>query len=78
MPVDDHPVHESTKKSADYKYGCNNKKRPSGGYYAPNRSYGFDGTFTVELKWIPFVMSKECKYDLSQTDRACADCKHKI
>ena len=77
MPVDDHPVHESTKIDSSFRYGCNNRKRPSGGYYAPNRVYGFDGAFTVELKWIRFRLSEPCQFDLAETDPGCADCRHK-
>lgn len=79
MPVDDHPVHEKTKISSDFRYGCWNRKPFAEGYRAPNRyqtSDGYQAVFNIEAKFIPFVMSRDCKYDLAKTDRACAGCKH--
>lgn len=76
MPVLDHPVHEKTRVGADFKYRCNNRRHFASGYYAPERVYGFDGLFTVELRWIPHRMSTECRYDLPATDPGCTGCKH--
>ena len=77
MPVDDHPVHEKTKIGKDFRYGCHNHKPFNKGYYAPDRIYRPDGTFYIVQKFIPFVMSRNCKFDLSRTDPACRDCKWK-
>ncbi len=76
-PVEDHPVHESTRIGADYRYGCNNVKRTATGYYAQDRQYHPNGTFTHIMRHIENVMSKECRYDYSSTDPACAGCKEK-
>ena len=67
MPVIDHPVHRSTVRDADYRYGCFN--RPP-----------FKEVVTVEgwrgpVSW-PFVMVRECRYDKSLDDNGCAGCKH--
>lgn len=73
-PVDDHPVHEKTKIGKDFRYGCHDHKPFSKGYYAPDRVYKPDGTFYLIQTFIPFVMSRACKYDL-KNDPACRDCK---
>lgn len=70
MPVEDHPVHESTKKPADYKYGCWNRGKFEDGYWA----HPWAATGAV---WVPFRMSKECKFDMSATDRACFGCERR-
>ena len=76
-PVEDHPIHPSTQKGADFRYGCHNRRPFSSGYYAPHRVYGFDGLFTVELKWIPFAMSRDCKFDMPN-DPGCEGCRHAL
>ena len=67
MPVIDHPVHPHGIRDAEHRYGCHNR--------APFRE-----TVTVEGKhgpvsW-PFAMSRECRYDHSLDDSACAGCCH--
>ena len=44
MPVEDHPVHEKTKKTGEEKPGCYNRTGFAKGYYAPDRVYRPDGT----------------------------------
>ena len=73
-PVLDHPVHEKMKLKAGTKYGCFDKKRTTVGYYALDRQYRPDGTFVVTHKFISDVMSKTCKYDMSQKDKRCEGC----
>ena len=59
MPVDDHPVHEKTKKRGDEKPGCYNRTGFADGYYAPDRVYRPDGTFYIvqvyiKTSWIEY------------------------
>lgn len=84
MPVDDHPIHPSTQKGKDFRYGCWNRKPFADGYTAPN---GYAEIMDdvrgwwdarIKLTFIPHAMSKECKYDLSHKDAACEGCKHKM
>ena len=61
------------------KYGCHNHKPFMESYYAPQRFAGSDGykpMFRYEAVRIPFVMSRECKYDRLD-DPQCAGCKWK-
>ena len=74
MPVNDHPVHESTIKKVDVKYGCFNRVMAKG-YYAPQRDYRPDGAFYIRLVFIPHVMSTDCRYDFRRTDADCKGCK---
>ena len=81
MPVDDHPVHDTTKIGADYRYGCHNRDAYKDAYSAPNRQAGTDGykpTFWMERIRIPFRMSRDCvtaRTGQAATDPYCADCK---
>lgn len=77
VPVDDHPVHEKTKITSDFRYGCHNHKPYAKGYYAPDREYRPDGTYYLRLVFIPHTMSARCKYDLNKNDSACKGCRHK-
>lgn len=80
MPVEDHPVHASTIIGEQYRYGCHNRARPApgAGYYAPARiPLGDAGRFAVGCRFIENVMSRECRYDMSLTDAACAGCRHR-
>ena len=77
MPVDDHPVHESTKITGDFRYGCWNGSRDFVGYVAYNRELNLlTGNFELKAVWIDHNLSKECRYDLSTRDKACAGCLH--
>ena len=74
MPVVDHPVHEMTKQAAGHPYGCSNRKPFANGYYTINRIYRPDGAFYTVNTFIPYDMSRDCKYDMSDTDIQCAGC----
>ena len=68
MPVIEHPVHEHGVRDAEHRYGCHNR--------AP-----FKETVSVIVGWYdavfwPFRMSRECRYDRSLDDSACAGCMH--
>ena len=67
MPVIEHPVHEHGVRDAEHRYGCHN--RPP-----------FKETVWLD-HWLgqvsfPFRMSRECRYDRSLDDSACAGCRH--
>lgn len=65
MPVADHPVHRSGIRDAEHRYGCWNR--------APFKEmveHSQGGT-----SW-PFAMSRNCMYDRSLDDSACAGCTH--
>jgi hypothetical protein len=77
MPVSDHPIHPSTQKGDDFRYGCWNGARIFEGYPAPNRNLNLlTGNYDLVAVWIPYVMSTGCKYDLSHKDPNCRGCKH--
>jgi hypothetical protein len=76
MPVDDHPIHPSTQKGADFRYGCWNHKPFTDGYYAKDRIYRGNGTFYEVLTYIKHAMTKDCRFDMALTDPSCADCQH--
>ncbi len=61
MPVIDHPVHEHGMRDAEHRYSCHNR--------APFRE-----TVTNRYTSWPFRMSRECRYDRSLSDGACAGC----
>lgn len=65
MPVADHPVHRSGIRDAEHRYSCHN--RPP---FKETVWHSQGGT-----SW-PFVMSRNCMYDRSLDDSACAGCKH--
>lgn len=67
MAVLDHAVHERVKIGADHRYGCHN--RPA------TFKEMCESKFSVEL-W-KFVMSNECRFDLSLTDPSCTGCVHR-
>ena len=75
MPVEDHEVHESTKRDSSFRYGCNSRVGFGTGYFAPDRVYKEDGTYIEKLVRIPHKMSTACRnYYLWNTDPACAEC----
>lgn len=80
MPVLEHEVHDKTKELAGARYGCHNRKPYADGYRAPNRyqtSDGYQAVYKLEAKFIPHVMSRECRYDMSLTDWKCYECIHR-
>lgn len=77
MPVDDHPIHPSTQKGDDFRYGCWNGDREFLGYTAPNRQLDLvTGEFVLYALWIDHKMSRDCRFDMSDTDPNCRGCKH--
>jgi len=82
MAVIEHEVHDVTKRGADSRWGCWNRKEFSEGYLAPNgyaemmddRRGHFDAR--VKLLYVPHRMSRECRNDISLSDPKCAGCKH--
>lgn len=64
MPVADHPVHEHGVRDMEHRYGCHNR---------PPFKEICVGTY--DDAW-PFRMSRECRYDRSLDDNACAGCVH--
>lgn len=66
MPVIEHPVHKHGVRDAEHRYGCWN--RPP--YHDVCTAEGWRGTAT----W-PNRFSRECRYDRSLTDSACAGCQ---
>jgi len=66
MPVIDYPVHPHGVRNTDCRYGC------------WNRPYRFKEMVVSQEHGsaFPFRMSHECRYDLSNTDSGCKDCKH--
>ena len=67
MPVVDHPVHEHGVRDAEHRYGCWNRAP----FKEIVRSSGPRGV----VSW-PFRMSRECRFDRSLSDSACAGCCH--
>ena len=90
MPVDDHPVHPSTQKGADFRYGCWNRKPFADAYLAPQRfvkpsmsdwSYRnftcSNEDFEIGTVYVMHAMSTDCRYDLSHKDQSCEGCQHR-
>jgi hypothetical protein len=82
MPGLEHAVSERTKRTDADPYGCKDGKRTDG-YYAKNglsfhHAKTTDGSNIAAYKmlWIDDVMSTECRYDMSLSDKRCAGCKH--
>lgn len=81
MPVVDHEVHPHGVRDDGHRYGCHN--RPDEFEPAVWLQDGWmpaviDGepTRLPRMIDIEFRMSNECRYDRSETDPACAGCKH--
>ena len=68
MPVIEHPVHEHGIRDAEHRYGCFN--RP------PMREWVEASLSTFNAAHWPHRMSRECRYDRSLSDSACAGCRH--
>lgn len=74
MPVEDKPVHTMTATGANHRYTtCANKTRANW-YFAPDRIYNQNGTFETVQIMVINESSFECRYDMSLTDAACAEC----
>lgn len=63
--------------TAPHHYGCWNHAPHAEGYWANSRVYDKEGKFKIEQVFIVHNLSRQCKYDLSQTDPNCTDCKHR-
>ena len=74
MPVEDIPVHEKVKISADKRYGCWGRVKMDAGYFATDRRYKPDGTYYQILTRIPHRNTTDCRYDLWESDPRCAGC----
>ncbi len=67
MPVADHAIHPHGVRDAEHRYGCHNR--------APFRETVTTEGWRGPVSW-PFRMSRECRYDRSLSDSACAGCMH--
>jgi hypothetical protein len=65
MPVIDHPVHRHGIRDVEHRYGCYNR--------APFKEIVVTEGWQGVVSW-PFRMSRECRYDRSLDDNACAGC----
>ncbi len=69
MPVLDHEVHESVKHDDSKRYGCHNRKPFAYSYVASD--------WGNKKQIVNFVMSRECRFDMSLKDPWCEGCKHR-
>lgn len=78
MPVIDHGQHDSTKKDSQaHRYGCWNRPDEFEPYTIVQDGWRVFGADLIPRRAeIEFRMSHECRYDRSETDPACAGCKH--
>lgn len=74
MPVENHEVHDSVKIKADEPYGCWGRIGMAAGYFAPDRALEETVEFSLQARFIPHVMSTDCRYDLWETDPRCTGC----
>lgn len=88
MPVDDHPVHASTKIDVDtYRHGCYNHT-PADGYFvlvrvpdehAVQMKGASNQPYILRSEWIPHRTTRDCAHartGAAQADPACGgDCK---
>lgn len=73
MPVIEHPIHQHGIRDAEHRYGCHNRA-PFRETVEVQDGWNADGTRrTVEMT---FRMARECRYDRSLDDSACAGCMH--
>lgn len=72
MPVEDKPVHELTRLKTKT-HGCNNKPLKAG-YWAPDREYHVDGSYTQTQRWIPHTMTKDCQWRSEHESPRCEGC----
>lgn len=67
MPVIEHPVHQHGVRDAEHRYGCWNR--------APFKERVWLDHWRGQVAFL-FRMSRECRYDRSLDDSACAGCRH--
>lgn len=72
MPVEDHPVHERTRRPEGAKYGCFNRT-PFNPHYLTKAGFSADGRQL--FRQVPHVLSNERRYDRQETDASCGGCK---
>lgn len=83
MPVEKHETHDSTKRGAGHKYGCNGKPRRRNDLAVKDGWHKAASLATLEIqgtqkfKEIPDFGSTECRYDNSLTDPHCEGCEHR-
>ena len=74
---DNPPVHEKTKTGLDWRYGCNNHgSRKGSTYWAPDRVYNEDKTFTVIQKEIEPEWIEYDSCPAYHNHQGCEGCKH--
>ena len=80
MPGLDHAPSAMTKRTDADPYGCHNGERGKphllvlDGYETKSDA---TGNYAIpRMKLIDFVMSTECRYDMSLSDKRCSGCKH--
>lgn len=69
MAVLEHEVHEKVKIDSSFRYGCHNRKPFQDSYVA--------APWGNSRQIVKFVMSRECRFDMSLRDPACEGCKHR-
>lgn len=74
MPVEDHPIHPSTRHGEGFRYGCNNDNAKPAGYYVLTRYYFNDGRYELRNEYIGNTASTACRNMSYDTDPACRDC----
>lgn len=75
MAVLDHPVHEKTRQKAGARYGCHNRDGFVPYYYAWDRQYRDDGSFSLVQVKIEHRMSTQCRsFYLWGNDLLCKGC----
>ncbi len=77
MPVEDSPVHPSTKIGLDYRYGCWNRKPFKATYPAIVRKYSDDmrKLLGFQVVDVEHRLTTDCRYDLSAADPYCNSCQ---
>ena len=75
MPVLEFPVHEKTRQKPGAKYGCFNRFGFVQHYYAWDRQYRDDGSFSLVQIKIEHRMSTKCRsFYLWNSDPMCKGC----
>ena len=79
MPVDDHPVHPSTKIGQGHRYGCWNLPRTRKPYMVKDGHAPTKWPSETMQRWtkIEDTGSIECRYDLAVSDPHCSGCEHR-
>ena len=67
MPVIEHPVHQHGVRDAEHRYGCHNRPQ----FLEVVTVDGWRGPVSWHHRF-----SRECRYERSLSDSACAGCCH--